>query len=806
MIGLLAFPAITAAGIFAAAWLWAGAYDGRPTPRLLAALTATSAAIVVLEVALALVGLLAPVPLAVVSWIVVAAAVAAWIARRPARAAAIGRIARPTAIGAVLGAVTAAAYGAAIGIAALVPPYGWDSLVYHLTDVFQFAQKGTLAVFPFPGRNLYYPQVGELHSLWAHLLSGASAESWRTAGVALLPLALTAGVAARAAAEALGLRAALPWIVPAVMLAPIMITQPLSAYVDVAFAAFVLAAFAFALLAAAEGRFAHLALCALAAGLGLGVKISFVYFGVPAVVVLASSKAWSGFLRGGRQTVARRAVLCLALFLSGCGYWLGRNWIQTGNPIYPSRVQIAGVTVLEGPKEISHSKRQQGWFVPSTAAWLRYPFLETFEGKAKYSLENGFGPLFAGGFVATFLAAWIAIRRRRWILLRALFAAPITVALYLTVNPYQEPRYVIAIVGFALVAVAAVAEEVSGGAPGRLLAAALTVGTLVSAAGALSFASPDLSRVLAEWRAGAWSPERFYSMHYGAAGETFNWIAARSGAGKTVTFTQSAFLAPLFGWHGRNRVVYASTSGDERIGKVVKTPSYRAWRRFLHDHRVDWVVVWVPWWEGEAPRKSDLWIGQNPGDFALVKDFAGRAKVYEPVFRPEEAETLIETPLTPGLHDLDSPDAWILEYREGATARISAADGGGIRIDYSLDTGRNDYLDLRAEVEGDAWSATKVLSFDVETLEPAPALLFVWLKDEDPRKACRFRVDLRALPPGRQQVRLDLSAPERVTRGFRADDVRELHLVVDDADDGATMKGSVRVSGFRLDTRDEGTR
>ncbi len=809
MISLLLVPAGTAAALCVAAWLWAGCYDTRPTVRLLACLVATSAVIVLIEVSLALVGALSSAPLAIVAWLIALAGIVAWVVRRPAGVPLLG-VARPTRIGVLLGVVAACAYAATVAIAAVVPPYGWDSLVYHLTDVFWFAQNGSLKVFGFPAQSLYYPQVGELHSLWAYLLAGAGPDAFRVTGIALLPLGLTAAIATRAAAEALGLRAGLAWIVPGVAVTPILLTQPIASYVDGAFAAFVLAAFAFAVLAAAEGRFAHLAMCALASGLALGVKLSFLYFGLPILVVLAGATAWSGMVRGGARAIAGRAALCGVLFAIGCGYWLGRNLVQTGNPIYPSRVTVGGDTVFHGPKAIEHSKRQEGWFVPSTAAWLRYPFYETFEGRAAYSLENGFGPLFAAGILATPIAAWLALRRRRLLLVRALLALPLTLLLFFTVQPYREPRYVIAAVGFGWIAIAAVAQAAAGSAarrgPMRLLTGAVAAAVVFSAAGGLAFAAPDLARALKGWRDDGWRAESFYPIQYGAAGDAFNWISENTRDGITVTFTQSAFLAPLFGWHGRNRVVYASTSGDERIGTVAKCATYRAWRRFLHDQSVTWIVVWVPWWEGEAPRKPDLWIGEHPEDFALVRTFEGRAKIYEPVFLPDEMRAFESEAPAAGLADLDSPDAWVLEYREGAEAHLTAAEGGGLRIDYVLQTERNDYLDVRADLDERALPGARTLDFEVEALEPAPALLFVWLKDEDPREACRFRVDLRSLPPGRTKIRLDLAAPERKSAGFRLDRVREIHVVVDDEHDEATMRGSVRVSGFRLgpDTAETG--
>ncbi len=798
MIAVLALPGLTTLSLFAAAWLWSSVYDRRPTVRLLAALVVTSVVVVSLQVVLALAQSLAPAPLLGLAWLVAGLAIVTWFARGWPSGASL-EVSPPTVPGALLGTLVLLAYLAVLLIGILVPPYGWDTLVYHLTDVFQFAQKRSLEVFGFPGRNLYYPQAGELHSLWCFLLSGAGPDSWRIVGIALLPLSLTAGVAARVTAEGLGLRAGLPWIVAGVMLAPIMMTQALAAYVDVAFAAFTLAALAFAVLAAAERRFAHVAFCATASGLALGVKISFLYFSLPVLLVLATPGVFRALAEGGPRALLRRLLLCLALTFAGCGYWLGRNLVQTGNPIYPNRVQIAGITVFDGPKEVAHSKRQQSWFVPTTASWLRYPFYETFEGRPGYSLENGFGPLFAAGFVGTGVALFLAARRRRGVLVRALLALPITVLLFLAVNPYQEPRYVIACCGFTLLALAALAEEATRGQL-RLLHGVVVVGAVFSAAGGVASAAPDLPRVLAQWRAGQWSPERYFPIQYGAAGEAFNWIAENTAGGASVTFTQSAFLAPLFGWHGRNRVVYASTDSDAPIGKVMRCASYRSWRSFLRDSHVGWVVSWIPWWEGEGPTRADGWIAEHPDDFALVKDFGGRARIYVPVFREGEWVRRAESTL-PDVKRLDAPGAWVMEYEQGSTARILAHEDGGVRIDYRFETGENDYIDLRADLGEADWSTVAAFSFEIEEIEPAPALVFVYLKDEDPRQACRFLLDLRTLPPGGRHVALDLTSPEWKTGRFDLTNVRQVHLVVDDAEDGRAARGSLRVSGFRLEPR-----
>ena len=211
-----------------------------------------------------------------------------------------------------------ASWLALAAIGALTPPWGWDSLVYHLTDVFWFARTGALEPFPHPAHQFHFPKVAELHSLWFYLLAGGGDGAWRVTGIAQLPLALTAGIAVRAAGELLGLRSALAWLAPATMLVPLALIQPLAGYTDLAFTAFLLAGFAFLLAARRRGHTADWALAALACGLALGSKLSFVYLCLPLLVLVVVHA-------GPRPAAARvllRIPLCALLFAAGCGFWL----------------------------------------------------------------------------------------------------------------------------------------------------------------------------------------------------------------------------------------------------------------------------------------------------------------------------------------------------------------------------------------------------------------------------------------------------------------------------------------------------
>ncbi len=814
---LLLLPgALLLAALAAAIWPWTRLYDQRPTLRLLATAVVTSAVVVALQIALGSAGLLQPGPLAVVSLGgVLCLGLATRLhrrSRRPpgrrrpvagplsggltARWAARLDLAPPTRLGLALGSLTAAAWLALLVIAALVPPWGWDALVYHLADVFQFAQSGTLEPFGHPLHQFRFPKVAELHALWFYLLAGSGADAWRITGVALLPLALTAGVAVRAAAEVLGLRAALPWLAPAMMLTPLLLVQPVAGYIDLAFAAFALAAFAFLLAAVSRRRVADWAFAGLACGLALGTKPTFVYMGLPLLALLTA--------RPLRALLDRRALawlpLVAALLAAGCGYWLLPALLRTGNPFHPVAVKVAGRTLLDGPVMLDTNDSHRQRFVGSLAGWATYPFAERHRGEISYSPDNGFGPQFAGACVALPFALLLAFRQRRRLLLRALLMVPATLAVWLALSPWEHPRYALAACGMALLALAAIEEAVASGVasfPGAraLLRTALVAALLFALPAGLLAAAPELPRVAAAWRGGNWSPQDYYPIAYGPAGSAFNWLSRNGGPETTVTFDRPIFVGPLFGWHGRNRVVYAASQADLGADGYLVAGSYRSWRRFLVREAVDWVVVWRPWWQEAArPSVRERWLGAHGDDFTELAAFGDAVRILAPL--PGAAASAESgRPDT----ELSRAALWRLEYATGARASVTPDPSGGLRIDYRFLSPDPDYLDLRFDLEESDWPPAARLGFRLETPGGSP-LLFVYLKEADPRRSCRFRIRERPPATESQQVWLDLARPERCSPDFRSRRVASVHLVLDDEAASRPSTGSFRIFDFRLET------
>jgi hypothetical protein len=814
---LLLAPVALLVVLAAAIWPWSRLYYRRPTLRLLATLTVASAVLVVLQIALGSAGILRTGTLAVTSAGLAAALIIGHRARRTvvpepapapdtrpavlaggrrARLAARFELAPPTHLGIFLGGLAGASWLAVAAIAALVPPWGWDTLSYHLTDVFWFARTGALEPFPHPLHQFHFPKVAELHSLWFYLLAGGGEGAWRVTGIAQLPLALTAGVAVRAAGELLGLRSSLPWLAPATMLLPLALIQPLAGYTDLAFAAFLLAGFAFLLAARRRGRTADWALAALACGLALGSKLSFVYLGLPLVVLVAVRPTWALF----RPRALLRATLCALLLAAGCGFWLIPSLLRTGNPFHPVAVTVAGKTLLDGPTVIEVEDSGRRRYTDSLVGWLVYPFHERFQGRVGYSPDNGFGPQFAAAALALPFALALAVRGRRRLLTRALLATPAMALAWLALSPWEHPRYALAAGALALLGLAAVEEAATAGAGTSpvargLLRSAVVVALVFAVPAALLAAAPELPRVAAHWKAGEWSPSDYYPILYGPIGSAFNWLDEQGGDGTTVSFDLATFVAPLFGWHGKNRVVYAASLDERGADGLPFLTSSRSWRRFLERERVDWVVIWRPSWEGAPqPTLRQRWVAANPEGFERAATFGEQAHILAPQAVVDDAAATGSRHLA----ELSSGEGWILEYATGATATLAADQGGGLRVDYQFLTNRPDYLDLRFGLSEGDWPPNARLTFSLDTPGGSP-LLWIYLKEADPRRSCRFRIAPRlpAAEPG--LVTLDLSQPQSQTPGFSARRVASVHLVLDDGGSSRATTGSFRLHDFRLE-------
>lgn len=327
-----------------------------------------------------------------------------------------------------------------------------DDLSYHAAAPLEWIQRGTLArVHPPFGNHspAYYPKGNELLYAWALLAHGDLGLLTCAQGLARALLALAVAALARELGAG---RPAVAALVGLVLLEPSSTSFLPSLYGDVSFAACTVAA-VWALVrlrqGASVGRGAQLGL---AVGLLLGTKVLAVFYVAVVLTPLAVSM-WLARPRaphargsGARSLLAGAAALGVAVAVGG--WWYLRNWIETGNPLFPLLVEFGGRTVFDGAYDQSDLPYGDfegllALFSPSTAdprAWVHAGYLAPFalgivacaararrEVRARAALGLGLAlPL----WIAFAVVSWVPFGYPRFCLAaQALIGLPLAIAL-----------------------------------------------------------------------------------------------------------------------------------------------------------------------------------------------------------------------------------------------------------------------------------------------------------------------------------------------------------------------------------------
>ena len=88
------------------------------------------------------------------------------------------------------------------------------------------------------------------------------------------------------------------------------------------------------------------------AGIGLGVAFGTRWYAVPAVV--ATAGVWAaGWLVARRPfgALVRSAGVIVGLVVAFGGFWVVRNWVESGNPGFPVKVQLGGTVIFDAPRD-----------------------------------------------------------------------------------------------------------------------------------------------------------------------------------------------------------------------------------------------------------------------------------------------------------------------------------------------------------------------------------------------------------------------------------------------------------------------
>ena len=358
-------------------------------------------------------------------------------------------------------------------VALVLPPFAFDGITYHLTMVATWLREGNVEPTPLSLCCAYYPANSELMFAWPVLFLGTDTvvDTVQIGFVVLGALAVagitrSAGLPASCATAAAGLFA----------VTPIVLAQASTNYADVIVAACALAALHALLRFAATGAPPRLLVAGLAAGLLLGMKGTGAVW---AAALLLGALAIALTLWRTDRISGRVALSGVAGFLAVClalgSYWYARNWIDTGNPAYPFRIQAGGTTLFDGPLRVDEVLTQppagQGepWPVSVLHSWASDI---DFWRQGSYDYQQrlgGLGPLWPWLALPLLVPLAVVLGRRRSPVLPAMIGLGVVLA----VQPYQWwSRFTIPLAAMGAIAVVGAALWAPRPWMGRLVRAA----------------------------------------------------------------------------------------------------------------------------------------------------------------------------------------------------------------------------------------------------------------------------------------------------------------------------------------------
>lgn len=583
MILLVAAPALALAALLIAARAMP---EASPLERACGAAALAPAAAIGIVYALGAAGAIAPLPwlgavLALLLGALGLGGAAAWAvlwADAIAARAAMRELARdPGAIAAL--AVAGVALALAALSSALLSPWQWDSLGYHLPIVHDALQTGTLRHVPTSVVYVnVYPRLVDVFFVAWRLSLGD--DRWIELGQ--LPFAIGGVLAIATIAERAGVPAWRAVALGALWLAvPVVMLELAAAYVDVAVGALALMSFALATGAARPGA---LLIAGIAIGVLLGSKPS-----APPVAAIAMAVLLA---RAARARAGAWGVLACAVSL-GIGVWkYVENVREWGNPIWPAHARL-GPIVLPGKASteelatsgLTEPYLSQGWLGRVISSWTALPDAWVYDMRI-----GGFGPLFTFGLLPLAIAAVIVAPRSR--------------AVRRAVAPVALP--VVAVVAATLASPGAFWARYTCAIPGALLALAIAIGGALPArgrrtgeAGAILLAAigialswrgftPDAPSLLELARTG---DEEARTIACALDRQEEEWLDARARIGEGEAFGYDpSYGLPGRLWRpdGRGRVVYLEET----------TPTVERLRAWAARERVRVVVL------GEGPTGS----------------------------------------------------------------------------------------------------------------------------------------------------------------------------------------------------------
>ncbi|MBM3249783.1 MAG: hypothetical protein FJZ09_02920 [Candidatus Omnitrophica bacterium] len=321
-----------------------------------------------------------------------------------------------------------------IAINLVNPPFGWDSLNYHFTFAVEWLKSGTLntpiTVFDDPSPT-YYPINGSLYFLWFIF----PLKNVFLADLGQLPFFILAFFCIFNISRKAGLDKMHAFYAAALFaLIPNFFKQLQIAYVDMMVAGLFFACLNFLFELDRELNRKNVFAYTLGLGLLLGTKT----VGLPYSFLLFVPLAYL-LLRDIKRAYFIFMIIPALIFLGGFSYI--RNFLETGNPLYPLDFKLFGRVIFNGAMDLNTYRAH---FKPEDYKLTKALFHEGLGVQTLVLVLSGV--LFAPGLVI-----W---KRRKELSFFSIYFAVLPILLYLTyryVIPLANLRYLYPFLGIGVI-------------------------------------------------------------------------------------------------------------------------------------------------------------------------------------------------------------------------------------------------------------------------------------------------------------------------------------------------------------------
>jgi hypothetical protein len=247
----------------------------------------------------------------------------------------------------------------------VLPPFVWDSLTYHLTNIAEWVQIGGIRTFETSVDRIYSPANFEVFTTWFTVFLHHDVVIEASG----LPVYFLAIFAVNSIGRSLGFSRIASWLGSlAYATTPSVLIAVTGTKNDPHMAAYILAALAVLLglvnrvnKRATQRPLGQLVVFILMLSLALGTKTYLLHLtpilllvGVEGIWGIRKESRWGEISHTASEEIAGWSrwfrILIIILLISGAVlalYWNVRNWIVIGNPFYPYIVDIGEIQVIE---------------------------------------------------------------------------------------------------------------------------------------------------------------------------------------------------------------------------------------------------------------------------------------------------------------------------------------------------------------------------------------------------------------------------------------------------------------------------